>query len=85
MQLTLRSNLPFTTVKVTYQGVELEISDVLVDCGSAATILATDMLASIGILPSSQDLIRSIRGVGGTETVFERQIDRLQVGPPVHL
>jgi hypothetical protein len=39
------------------------------------------MLASIGILPSSDDLIGSIRGVGGAETVFHRQIDRLQVGP----
>jgi hypothetical protein len=39
MQLTLRDDLPFLSVTVAYQGVEIEIPDVLVDTGSA-TVLA---------------------------------------------
>lgn len=80
MQLTLKDDLPFATVKVVYRGAEIEIADVLVDTGSASTMLAADTVSQIGIVPEPQDTLRVIRGVGGTELVFARQVDRLQVG-----
>jgi hypothetical protein len=40
MRLTLKDDLPFLSVTVAYQGAEIEIPDVLVDTGSATTILA---------------------------------------------
>lgn len=80
MQLTLRNDLPFTKVKVSYRGAEIKIVSVLVDTGSAHTILAADMMAQIGITPNLQDTLHIIRSVGGTEAVFVRQVDRLQVG-----
>ena len=39
MQLSLKYDLPFTTVTIAYMGVTLEIPDVLVDTGSASTVL----------------------------------------------
>jgi hypothetical protein len=80
MQLTLRDDLLFASVKVAYRGAEIEIQDVLVDTGSASTMFATDIVAQIGIIPEPQDILRMIRGVGGTEVVFTRQVDCLQVG-----
>ena len=80
MQLALKYNLPFTTVKIAYGDAEIKVTDVLVDTGSASTILAADVVAQIGIVPELQDVPRVIRGVGGTEVVFSRQVDRLQVG-----
>ena len=80
MQLTLQDDLLFTSVKVAYRGAEIEIPDVLVDTGSASTMFATDIVAQIGIIPEPQDILRMIRGVGETEVVFTRQVDRLQVG-----
>ena len=80
MQLKLRDDLLFASVKVAYRGAEIEIPDVLVDTGSASTMFATDIVAQIGIIPEPQDVLRMIRGVGGTEVVFTRQVDRLQVG-----
>jgi hypothetical protein len=53
MQLTLKDDLPFTRVRVAYQGTEVEIADVLVDTGSATTILAASEVAQIGIVPES--------------------------------
>jgi len=50
MQLTLKDDLPFTRVKVAYRGAEIEISDVLVDTGSATTILADYGFEINGIL-----------------------------------
>jgi hypothetical protein len=66
MQLTLKDDLPFATVKVAYRGAEIEIADVLVDTGSASTMLAADTVSQIGIVPEPQDTLRVIRGVGGT-------------------
>jgi hypothetical protein len=80
MQLTLKDNLPFTTVRIAYQGIAIDISDVLIDTGSASTILSADMVASIQIVPSPQDTLHMIRGIGGIEAVFTRCIDYFQLG-----
>lgn len=72
--------MPFTTVTVAYQGITLDIPHVLVDTGSAATLLAADIVAAIGIVPLPNDPLYTIRGVGGSDVVFTRLIDRLQVG-----
>lgn len=80
MQLTLRYNLPFTVVKVAYQGASIDISDVLIDTGSASTILAADIVAAINILPVPEDTLHTIRGVGGRELVFSRRVEHVQVG-----
>lgn len=80
MQLSLKDNIPFTSVTVAYQGTALDIPHVLVDTGSASTILAVDVVASIHIVPLPEDILHTIRGVGGTEVVFTRRVDCLQVG-----
>ena len=81
MQLTLQDNLPFTRVQLIYGGTEIEIPDVLIDTGSASTILAAHLVAQAGIEPEMSDVLYTVRGVGGTEAVFRRRVDVLQVGP----
>ncbi len=49
------------------------------DTGSGTSILAVDAVASISIEPVLEDIFHTIRGVGGTETVFVRHLDYLQV------
>ena len=80
MQLTLRHNLPCVRLIVSYQGQEIEIPDVVVDTGSAATVIAADTASQIGIIPRPDDVLHVVRGVGGTEIVYTRKVDRLQVG-----
>ncbi len=80
MQLTLKDDLPFVTITVAYRGARLQIPDILIDTGSATTVLAADRVADIGIVPEPEDWLLMISGIGGTEAVFTRQIDRLQVG-----
>lgn len=79
MQLLIKDDLPFVTVQTAYQGRTLAISDVLVDTGSASTILAADAVAAIGIVPESADTLRLIQGIGGTEAAFVRIVERFQV------
>ena len=79
MRLTLKNNLPFINVTVAYQGHIIEIP-VLVDTGSASMILAVDALIPIRLFPSPDDTLYTIRGIGGGEVVFSRQLDYLQAG-----
>ncbi len=81
MRLTLRDDLIVVPVTVAYQGREVEVPNMVVDTGSATTMLSTDVVAQIGIVPELHDVLHVVRGVGGTEVVFSRRVDRLQVGP----
>ena len=81
MRLTLRDDLILVSVTVVYQGREVEVPDMVVDTGSATTMLSTDIVAQIGVVPELHDVLHVVRGVGGTEVVFSRRVDRLQVGP----
>ena len=78
--LLLKDDLLFTTITIAYQGAVLDIEHVLVDTGSATTILAVDIVAAVPIVPLPEDILHTIRGVGGMEVVFTRRIDYLQVG-----
>ncbi len=80
MRLFRKHDLPFATITAAYQGKAAEISNVLVDTGSATTILSADVVRTIGIVPLPDDILRAIRGVGGRELVFSRRMDYLQVG-----
>ena len=80
MRLTLRDDLLLVPVTVVYRGREVEVPDLVVDTGSATTLLSTDVVGRIGIVPEAEDVLHVIRSIGGTEVVFSRRVDRLQVG-----
>jgi len=80
MRLKLRDGLPFLAVTITCAGKTLELRDVLVDTGSASSIVSADRLAEIGVLPSPETAVHYIRGVGGREAVFSRRVDSVRVG-----
>ena len=80
MQLSLKYSLPFTTVTIAYQETTLRIPDILIDTGSGSTVLAVDIVSAIHITPIAEDILHTISGVGGSEVVFTRRIDYLQVG-----
>ncbi len=80
MQLFLQANLLFTNIVIGYQNATLEVSQVLIDTGSASTILAADVVEAINIFPEPEDTLHSVRGVGGSEVVFVKKLDYLQIG-----
>ncbi len=79
MQLRLIDDLPFTTVNLTFNGIKIEIENVLIDTGSATTVLAADQVAKVGLVPAPDDILYTLRGIGGTEVVFARQVEYLQL------
>lgn len=80
MQFTLNDGLPFINATIVYQGTKVTVPNVLIDTGSARTVFSIDMVSNLQIAPSPNDVLHTIRGVGGTEVVFMRQLEALQVG-----
>ncbi len=80
MKLRLERGLLFTTVVIENNHQELMLESVLVDTGSAGTIFQTEQLQRIGIMYDLEDEMHRIRGVGGTEFVFSKQLERIRVG-----
>jgi predicted aspartyl protease len=55
------------------------VPEVLVDTGSASTVISANQVAQVALVPESKDILHTVRGVGGSEAVFTRRVDRLQV------
>jgi hypothetical protein len=79
MRLSLKDDLPFISINLSFAGQTAKIEDILVDTGSASTILAADAVSVIQLTPQPTDELRIIRGVGGTEIVFSRVVDFVAV------
>jgi predicted aspartyl protease len=79
MRLTLKDDLPFVTLTLVYRGALLVVPEVLVDTGSASTILSANQVAQVALIPEAEDILHTVRGVGGSEAVFTRRVDRLCV------
>ncbi|MFW5992369.1 MAG: retropepsin-like aspartic protease [Halanaerobiaceae bacterium] len=73
-------NLPFIKLKINYRGNNMILENVLIDTGSAKSILKEGMVKRIGIKPEPDDVLGSIRGVGGTEFVYIKQVDSIAIG-----
>jgi len=80
MKICLRDGLPYVTASLTYHGQRLSFTNVLLDTGSAGAIFSTDIVLTIGLTYEPDDRVHRIRGVGGTEFVFTKQVDCLVVG-----
>ena len=77
MKIRLEDGLPHVTVVLSYRGQQVSLAEVLLDTGSAGTIFSTDRVLAVGLTMTPQDTIRRVRGVGGTEFVFTKRVDRL--------
>ncbi len=80
MKIQLRDSLPYVTASLTYRGQQLAFGNILLDTGSGGVIFAVDRVLAIGLTYEPDDMVHRIRGVGGAEFVFTKQIDCLAMG-----
>lgn len=80
VQLRLEGKLAFVSVTLEFASKRLALEQVLLDTGSAGTVFGADAVRSLGIKPEGNDKIKRILGVGGTEFVYSKRIERLAVG-----
>ena len=79
MKIRLEGRLPYVTVKLGQGTHEIVLEKVLLDTGSAATMFSVDEVAKLGIVPEPTDQIRRVVGVGGSEFVIAKRIERLML------
>lgn len=79
MKIRIEDGLPFVSISISFQQQQLELDNVIIDTGSAGTILKFDSVKSIGISQEADDEIHRICGVGGKEFVFAKRIDRISL------
>ncbi|GGG06807.1 hypothetical protein [Paenibacillus aceti] len=75
MNIAVENGLPFVSVRIYYRGKKLELRKVLLDTGSASTLLKADVVGEIGIVPEGNDVVDTIRGVEGIEYVYTKTLD----------
>jgi hypothetical protein len=80
MNIQVRDGLPYVTVTLLYGGQQLDLANVLLDTGSAGTLLAADQVLAVGLQYEADEPVQRIRGIGGAEFVFVKRIDHLSVG-----
>jgi len=80
IDLRLLHGLPVVCIDVVFAGRQLHMENVLLDTGSAGTILDADRVADIGVRPEGTDRTAIIHGVGGTEIVFTKWFDTVVLG-----
>lgn len=78
--LLIDTGIPFTAISLVNKESILKIERVLVDTGSATTIISADFLERFGIVPDHSDAIHRMSGIGGYEYVVQKRIDGLQLG-----
>jgi hypothetical protein len=80
MELRIEKGLPYVMVEITFQGATLRLDQVILDTGSAGTVFSVEKLVEIGLVPAREDRLREIHGIGGTEYVFTKRVQKLTLG-----
>jgi predicted aspartyl protease len=73
------SDLPFIEITVYYNNQRLRLPNVLIDTGSSSTILKLDLVEEIGMTVELDDVLGSIRGVGGSEFVYFKTVEAIEI------
>jgi hypothetical protein len=77
MKLYFDYGLPFAEIEFINGDRNAKLSKVLIDTGSATTIISTETAISLGLGPEPDDELNLVRGVGGVESVYEKYVDTI--------
>ncbi len=80
MRIRIDSKLPIITVDLHHQNKSLKLDNVILDTGSAGSIFKIKKVAQIALKPEPADKVRQIIGIGGSEFVYVKKVDKLNVG-----
>lgn len=80
MLLRVKDGLLLADAVLTYAGQTLVLPRVLVDTGSAGTLLSSEAAQNIGMSPELTDEVRRIQGIGGSELVWVKAVDNFTLG-----
>ena len=79
-KISIDEGLLLTDMEIQYKGITLHLTRVLIDTGSASSIISTDIAEMIGIFPEANDSIYHVCGIGGSEIVYSKILDSIKIG-----
>ena len=77
MKLYYDYGLPFAEIELINGEKNIKLSRVLIDTGSATTIISTETAINLGLGPQPDDELNLVRGVGGVESVYEKYVQNI--------
>jgi predicted aspartyl protease len=77
MKLYFDYDLPFVEIDLSNGDKSIKLSKVLIDTGSASTIISTETAIELGLGPQRDDELNLVRGVGGVESVYEKRVEKI--------
>ncbi len=77
MKLYFDYGLPFAEIELWNGDKGIKLSKVLIDTGSATTIISAETAINLGLGPQPDDEINLVRGVGGAEAVYEKGVEKV--------
>jgi hypothetical protein len=80
LKIRIEDRLPFVAVTLSQGERDIVLEHVLLDTGSAGTMFSVDEIAKLGIVPEPNDALRRVVGVGGSEFVVAKKIERIALG-----
>lgn len=78
-KIIFKDKLIYVDITLSHGNKKVTIKNALVGTGSAATVISNDIANKLGLKPEPSDIINSVQGVGGSETVIEKVIDSVSL------
>jgi hypothetical protein len=79
VNLFVDKGLLLVQLSIRHNNQKLDLPRVLIDTGSATTLFSAAKLLEIGLTYELEDTLSTVRGIGGSETVFGKTLQEIQV------
>ena len=80
MNFQLKYGIPFTEITFINNDKKVVAKNVVIDTGSASTIISTETALQSDLESQLTDTLQRVRGVGGYEFVYEKDIHCIKIG-----
>lgn len=77
--ILFKNGLIFANATLTHGIINILLKNALIDTGSSSTVISSEISQKLGLKPEANDLINSVQGVGGLESVYEKKIDSIKL------
>jgi hypothetical protein len=84
-KIRLFGGLPFVEIDLCHNGKHIRLSKILLDTGSAGTLLSIEHAFELDLDYTPSDQLRRVHGVGGAEFVFVKKIDHVALADMICL
>lgn len=80
MKLQYKDGLLFTSIRINYNGMTVELNNVVVDTGASYCIIEPSAIEDLEIILTKEDEVETFYGVNGFFNYVRRTVDNITIG-----